>query len=195
MHRQAAAAILATAAAAGTPALAQAHARPWVPAPRQYSVVYDNPQDAGGLNPATGQPYPAVGQYADTTTNTVHTTRGFSKRAIAQDVGQLFGYNTLDDGQRRFFSRLLGVDPNRWSNTHGADPQGGGGVTGDEAFADYYAMEATGGMKPPHRRRDGTLVGSSMTWGDVPIDPVKLKKFGAAIRRLAIRQHLDRYQP
>lgn len=151
-----------------------------VPAPPEFRVVYDNPQNAGGVDPATGQPYPAVGQYADVNTNTVHTTRGFSRRQIAQDVGQLFGYNVLAPGDRMFFSKLLGTDPGAWENRHGSEAMGGGGATGDEAFSDYYALAATGGLKP----------GQSMSWGDVSIDPAVLRKFSGAIVRLGRRRGL-----
>lgn len=152
----------------------------YVPAPPTFQVVYDNPQNAGGVDPATGQPYPAVGQYADVNTNTVHTTRGFGKRQIAQDVGQLFGYGVLQPGDRTFFSKLLGTDPAAWENKHGSEAMGAGGVTGDEAFADYYALAATGGLKP----------GESMAWGDVSIDPERLRQFSAAVGRLGKRRGL-----
>jgi hypothetical protein len=53
-------------------------------------------------------------------------------------------------------------------------------MTGDEAFADYYALSATGGLGK----------GESMAWGDVSIDPQKLHQFSAALGRLGRRQHL-----
>jgi hypothetical protein len=74
----------------------------YTPAPAKFSIVYDG---GAGYDPGSTDAK-AVGQYADTNTNTVHTTRGFSKRQIAQDVGQIFGYNTLSDGDRSYFSRL-----------------------------------------------------------------------------------------
>jgi hypothetical protein len=150
----------------------------YTPAPPQYSIIYDSPQDAGGVDPATGRPYPAVGQYADPATNTVHTTRGFSRRQISQDVGQLFGYNVLSDGDRNYFSRLLGTDPARWTSGHGAQP--GGMHGGDEAFANYYAVNATGGLGK----------GESLLMGDTSIDSAKLHQFSAALSRLGHRQHL-----
>jgi hypothetical protein len=146
----------------------------YTPAPAKFSIVYDN---GAGYDPGSTDAK-AVGQYADTNTNTVHTTRGFSKRQIAQDVGQIFGYNTLSDGDRNYFSRLLGAKT--WNNLHGANPQGSDGMTGDEAFADYYALSATGGLGK----------GESMAWGDVSIDPQKLHRFSAALGRLGQRQHL-----
>jgi hypothetical protein len=181
MHHRAAAALLATAASAGVAAPAQANGRPWVPAPPKFSVVYDG---AAGYDPGSTDAQ-AVGQYADTNTNTVHTTRGNTKRAIAQDVGQLFANNVLDSGQQAFFTKLLLGANHPWANMHGAQPEGQAAATGDEAFSDYYALEATGGLAP----------NESMAWGDVPIDHRKLKLFGAAIRRLAQRQHLTRYRP
>jgi hypothetical protein len=115
----------------------------------------------------------------------VHTTKGYSKRAIAQDVGQIFAYNDLQPGDRIYFSKLLGTDPNRWDNLHGANPQGGGAATGDEAFSDYYALAATGGLRPDE----------SMAWGDISIDHEKLKKFTAALARLGKRYGLKPYKP
>ena len=154
-----------------------------VPAPPSFNVVFDNPKDAGGIDPATGKPWPIVGQYADEYTNTVHSTKGFGKRAIAQDVGQLFGANVLDDGQRYYFARLLGVKPDSWGkSTEGSLVRGYANATADEAFGDYYALAATGGLAP----------GVSMAWGDVSIDRRKLRKFSAAINRLGQRQHLPR---
>lgn len=147
-----------------------------VPAPPQFSIVYDG---GAGYNPgSTGAQ--SVGQYADTNTNTVHTTRGFGRRAIAQDIGQIFGYSVLSPGDRHYFSTLLGTNPDTWDNLHGANPQGGGAVTGDEAFADYYALAATGGLKP----------GEVMQWGDVSVDPTKIGKFAAAVNRLGARRGL-----
>jgi hypothetical protein len=155
----------------------------YVPAPPKYSIVVDNPQNAGGINPATGQPYPAVGQYADTNTNTVHTTKGFTPRMVAQDVGQLFGYGVLSPGDRNYFSRLLGTDPARWSSGQGANP--GRLQGGDEAFANYYAVAATGGLKK----------GESLAMGDTSIDPAKLRQFTAAVQRVGRRHGLARYRP
>lgn len=149
-----------------------------VPAPPQFSIVYSNPTDAGGIDPATGQPYPAVGQYADINTNTVHTTRGLSKRQVAQDVGQLFGYGVLSPGDRKFFSRILGVAGAPWENLHGAKV--GAPVTGDETFANYYAVAATGGPRK----------GESILMGETSIDPRRLRQFSAALGRLGKRQGL-----
>lgn len=154
----------------------------YVPAPAQFSVVYDSPKDAGGINPKTGQPFPAVGQYADINTNTVHTTPGFSKRQVAQDVGQLVGYNVLTPGDRAFFSKMLGVDPAKWENKEGADVTG---QTGDEAFANYYAIAATGGLQK----------GESLAMGMTSIRPDRLRKFTAAIGRLGKRYKLPAYKP
>jgi hypothetical protein len=150
-----------------------------VPAPPKFSIVYDNPTNAGGVDPATGQPYPSVGQYADPATNTVHTTRGYSRRLIAQDLGQLVGYNVLGDGDRHYFSRLLGTDPSAWSSGVGAQPGRLGG--GDEAFANYYSVAATGGLKPRE----------SLAVGDTSIDPGVLRQFTVAMGRLGKRRHLE----
>lgn len=149
-----------------------------VPAPPHYSIVYDNPANAGGIDPATGQPFPAVGQYADTNTNTVHTTRGTSRRSIAQDVGQLVGYNVLTPGDRHYFQRILGVGDAPWDNVHGA--QNGAPVTGDETFANYYSVAATGGVR----------AGESLLLGETSIDARKLRQFTSAIGRLGRRNHL-----
>lgn len=149
-----------------------------VPAPPEFSVVYSNPKDAGGIDPATGQPFPAVGQYADINTNTVHTTRGFGERQIAQDIGQLFGYNVLTPGDRHYFSRLLGTDPANWENKSGANVQG---EHGDEAFANYYSVAATGGLDK----------GEGLMLGMTSIDPRRLKKFSKAINRLGKRRGLE----
>ena len=184
---------LSSRARARNAALSAAAAAAFMPAPPHFNIVFDSPQNAGGVNPATGPPYPAVGQYADTTTNTVHTTPGFNKRLIAQDVGQLVGYNVLNDGDRHFFSKLLGTDPTNWTSGGGANP--GAGRGGDEAFASYYAVAATGGLKPPKRHKDGTITGESLAFGDTPIDPKKLKLFTAAMVRLGQRQHLQPYKP
>jgi hypothetical protein len=162
-------------------AAALADAR-YVPAPPKYSIVYDSPQNAGGIDPATGQPFPSVGQYADINTNTVHTTPGLSKRQVAQDVGQIFGYGTLTPGDRQYFQRILGVKGAPWDNTQGAKV--GAPVTGDETFADYYAVAATGGMKP----------GDSLLMGNTSIDPERLRKFTAALKRLGKRHKLQPYK-
>lgn len=164
-------------------AAATAASLAFLPAPLHFSVVYDSPQNAGGVNPATGQPYPAVGQYADTNTNTVHTTPGFSKRQIAQDVGQLVGYNVLTPGDRIAFSKVLGTDPAEWSSAQGAQP--GAAAGGDEAFANYYAVAATGGLKK----------GESLAMGDTTIDPAILKKFTAMASRMGKRYKLPAYKP
>lgn len=163
----------------GDPAVAKPRSLlDYLPAPPQYSVVYDSPQNAGGIDPATGQPFPAVGQYADTNTNTVHTTRGTSKRSVAQDVGQIFGYGVLSPGDRHYFQRILGVGGAPWDNVHGA--QNGAPVTGDETFANYYSVAATGGVKP----------GESLLLGETAIDPHRLRQFTSAMGRLGKRQNL-----
>jgi hypothetical protein len=148
-----------------------------VPAPPEFSVVYSNPQNAGGIDPATGQPFPAVGQYADINTNTVHTTRGLSNRSVAQDIGQLFGYSILTPGDRNYFSRLLGTDPANWENKSGANVMSN---HGDEAFANYYSVAATGGLGK----------GESLILGETSIDPRKLRQFSKAISRLGKRRGL-----
>jgi hypothetical protein len=163
-------------------AAAPAHGT-YIPAPTGYKVVVDNPTDAGGIDPATGQPYKSVGQYADPATNTVHTTRGYDRRMVAQDVGQLVGYNVLTAGDRNYFSRLLRTDPKVWVSGQGAQPGRLGG--GDEAFANYYAVAATGGLRK----------GESVAMGDTSIDPVVLQRFTAALQRLGRRRNLRPYRP
>lgn len=154
----------------------------YIPAPPKYTIVYDSPQNAGGIDPATGQPFPAVGQYADINTNTVHTTPGMSRRQVAQDVGQLFGYGVLSPGDRHYFSRTLGVGDAPWENVQAAKV--GAPVTGDETFANYYAVAATGGLKP----------GESVLMGETPIDAERLRKFTAALKRLGKRHNLKSYK-
>lgn len=159
-------------------ATAVADAR-YFPAP-EYTVVYDN---GAGYNPGSTDAQ-SVGQYADTNTNTVHTTRGFTKRQIAQDVGQLFGYNVLTPGDRNYFSRLLGTDPAYWTDLHANSPAVGTQEAGDEAFANYYSLAATGGLQR----------GESLLMGNTAIDPERLRKFTAAVKRLGRRQGLKPYQ-
>lgn len=154
----------------------------YVPAPPKYTIVYDSPQNAGGVDPATGQPFPAVGQYADINTNTVHTTPGMTRRQVAQDVGQLFGYGVLSPGDRQYFSRTLGVQQAPWENVQGAKV--GTSATGDETFANYYAVAATGGLRP----------GESVLMGETSIDPERLQKFAAALKRLGKRRGLKPYK-
>lgn len=154
----------------------------YIPAPPKYTIVYDSPTNAGGINPETGQPFPSVGQYADVNTNTVHTTPGLPRRQVAQDVGQLFGYGVLSPGDRQYFTRILGAGDAPWDNVQGA--QVGAPVTGDETFADYYAVAATGGLKP----------GESLAMGNTSIDPERLRKFTAALKRLGKRRGLASYK-
>ena len=154
----------------------------YIPAPPKYTIVYDSPQNAGGVDPATGQPFPAVGQYADVNTNTVHSTPGMPKRQVAQDVGQLFGYGVLAPGDRQYFQRVLGVKDAPWDNVQGAKV--GAAATGDETFANYYAIAATGGLKP----------GESVLMGQTSIDAERLKKFTAALKRLGKRRDLKPYK-
>jgi hypothetical protein len=161
---------------------ARAQAAFYVPAPPQYRIVYDSPQNAGGVDPATGQPFPAVGQYADPATNTVHTTPGMTRRQVAQDVGQLFGYNVLHPGDRHYFQRVLGVQGSPLENVQGAKV--GAPESFDEAFANYYAVAATGGLKP----------GESVLMGQTSIDADRLRKFTAALKRLGKRRDLKPYK-
>lgn len=147
-----------------------------VPAPPQVSVVYDG---GAGYN-AGSTDAQSLGQYADTNTNTVHTTRGFTPRMIAQDVGQIFGYSVLQPGDRTYFSKLLGTSPDYWTDLHANSPTNMGHEAGDEAFADYYSVAATGGLKH----------GEGLLLGDTSIDPVRLHKFTAAINRLGKRRNL-----
>lgn len=148
-----------------------------VPAPPQFSIVYDGGAgyDAGSTDAQS------VGQYADTNTNTIHTTRGFTPQMIAQDVGQVFGYSVLHPGDQTFFSKLLGTDPTYWTDLHAnSTPTGVGREAGDEAFADYYSVAATGGL----RRGEGLLLGNTS------IDPSRLRRFTAALDRLGRRRGL-----
>ena len=162
-------------------AAAVADAR-YIPAPPKYTVVYDSPQNAGGIDPATGQPFPSVGQYADVNTNTIHSTPGMPRRQVAQDVGQLFGYGVLAPGDRQYFQRILGVKDAPWDNVQGAKV--GASATGDETFADYYGVAATGGLK----------AGESVLMGQTSIDPERLRKFTAALKRLGKRRDLKPYK-
>lgn len=153
----------------------------FVPAPPVYHVVYDG---GAGYN-AGSTDAQSIGQYADTNTNTVHTTRGFTRQMIAQDVGQIFGYSVLTPGDRVYFSKLLGTDPAYWTDLHSNSPTNMGHEAGDEAFANYYSIAATGGLKH----------GEGMLLGNTSIDPEKLRKFTAAIGRLGKRRGLRPYKP
>ena len=178
VHPATAAAIYAVAAGA------HAHPQPlpyYVPAPPKYSVVYDN---GAGYDPGNTDSR-SIGQYADTNTGIVHTTRGFSRRMIAQDVGQLLGYQALSAGDRVYFSRLLGTDPGYWTDLHANSPAGATKQAGNEAFANYYSVAATGGLKK----------GESLVLGNTSIDPDRLKAFTAALQRLGRRRNLKAYTP
>lgn len=145
-----------------------------MPAPEHYSVVYDG---GAGYDPGSTDAQ-SIGQYADTNTNTVHTTRGFTPRMIAQDVGQIFGYSVLTPGDRTYFSKMLGTDPTYWTDLHANS--GHGNEAGDEAFADYYSVAATGGLKH----------GEGLLLGNTSIDPTILHKYTAALSRLGKRRGL-----
>lgn len=171
---------VAVAAAVAMAASAPAHGH-YVPAPPKYSVVVDG---GAGYDPGSTDAR-SIGQYADTNAMVVHTTKGFSRRQVAQDVGQLFAYQTLTPGDKLYFSRLLKTDPAYWTDLHANSPAGGSKEAGDEAFSNYYAIAATGGLKP----------GESIAWGNTSIDPKTLKKYTAALQRLGRRHGLRPYQP
>lgn len=147
----------------------------YVPAPPKASLIYEDTLENAGLPMMAGA-------YANTDTMTVHALRGqggLDNYSAGHELGHLFSKQILSDGDRRYFSRLLGTDPTRWENLTGADqPEI---VAGDEAFADYYSAAAAG-FNP---RRDSYA-------RYVNVDPRTYRKFSAALGRLGRRHDLGR---
>lgn len=143
----------------------------YAPAPPRASLVYDPVLENAGA--------PSAGAYANTDTMTVHALKGQEMDPVSagHEVGHLFDVQILSDGDRRFFSRLLGTDPASWQNLAGGNP--GGAITGTEAFSDYYTVAANG----IDMRRGGYT-------GYVTVDPKISRKFNAALGRLGKRHGL-----
>jgi hypothetical protein len=117
----------------------------------------------------------------DVVNMTIYHVGPLGRFARAHEIGHLLDAQVLTDGDRRFFTRLLGLT-GPWEQSdqtllHPRSP--------DEWFADYYAAAAIG------MRLDGStgLQGAYADWG-----PKRLARFEKALDRFGNRYRLGPYR-
>lgn len=140
-----------------------------MPAPPTVNYAY-------GLDPnvtADGQ-HPTAYTYGDTVHLPDHAKSMTNSFIKAHETGHVFDTEVLSDGDRYFLSRLIHAPPGPWQ-------QQSVYKSPNEWFADYYAAAASG-VSPTN----GDSVSMYATIG-----PKRLKRFEAALGRIAKRQHLS----
>lgn len=154
-----------------------AHAKAGVYVPAAPVVHYAQ----GGLAPDPGVDFAGTGAAAYAAdTDTIHYEGLLGKSARGHENGHALDDQVLSDGDRRFFTRLMGLIGD-WNQ--------GTGMTGfhspNEWFADWYGNAANG--------RDGFHQWDS-AYAPAP-NPKAYRKFRQALDRLGRRHHLKPYSP
>jgi hypothetical protein len=114
-------------------------------------------------------------------TDTIYHTGQLSKFARGHEMGHALDDQVLSDGDRNFFTRLMGLS-GPWRQ--GTGIQNAGKRSPDEIFADWYG-NAVAGNDP------------SRSWDDAyatPPDPKDFHRFQQALARLGRRRSLPQYQ-
>lgn len=130
--------------------------------------------------------HPDLGQATDTGNATIYWQGDGPLGAFprAHEVGHLFDAQVLNDGDRRYFQRLMHAPGGAWDQ--GTGNQGGTGSP-VEWFADYYGAAATG-FDPRPSTRGGADISSYAIIG-----PKRLERFKKALDRLGRRNALLPY--
>lgn len=145
---------------------------PFVPAPREAHYQQGT---------APGLPADAMGNAAtDVATRTVWYQGTLDPFVRAHETGHLFDAESLSDGDRHYFQRVMQAPAGPWKTGTGLD----GLKSPNEWFADYYATAAT--------NIDVKHAGEAAY---ATIGPKRLKRFEQALARLGRRQQLAAYKP
>lgn len=116
----------------------------------------------------------------DSDTDTVYYQGRLGKATKAHELGHALDDQSLTDGDRVYFQRLMHAPAGAWNTGTGLQ---GGFSSPSEWFADYYQAAAL--HLDPTRENQAAYAS---------IGPVRLKRFEAALARLGKRQHLPQYR-
>lgn len=115
----------------------------------------------------------------DTTTNTVYYQGRLDRATRAHELGHALDDQVLNDGDRVYFQKLMHAPAGAWYTGTGMQ---GGASSPSEWFADYYQAAAL--HLDPRRQNEAAYAA---------IGPRRLKRFEAAMARIAARKHLQPY--
>lgn len=115
----------------------------------------------------------------DPDTDTVYYQGKLEKSTKAHELGHALDDQVLSDGDRAYFQKLMHAPAGEWRSGTGLQ---GGMTSPSEWFADYYQASALN--LDPRRQNEAAYA---------TIGPKRLKRFEAALSRLAKRQHLKQY--
>jgi len=149
------------------------------PAANAYVPAPPNVRYQHGYGPGITQEN-AVGTagYNRDTDTIYYLGKAMDPTARAHETGHALDDQALNDGDRRYFQRLMHAPPGEWRAGTGLQ----GTKSPSEWFADYYAASAMN-VDPRHES----------TAAYAQIGPKRLKRFEAALARIAKRQGLKQY--
>lgn len=114
----------------------------------------------------------------DANTDTVYYQGRLRKSTKAHELGHALDDQVLTDGDRAYFQKLLHAPAGEWNTGTGLQ----GLASPNEIFADYYQAAAL--HLDPRRQSEASYT---------TVGPVRLKRFEAALARIAARKHLQPY--
>lgn len=112
-------------------------------------------------------------------TDTIYYQRKLENSAKAHELGHALDEQVLNDGDRVYFQKLMHAPGGEWNSGTGLQ---GGATSPNEWFADYYQAAAL--HLDPRTQSQAAYA---------TIGPVRLKRFEAALARLAKRKNLQPY--
>lgn len=156
-----------------TPApIANAYGYSYVPAPPK--VHYQQ-----GYGPGITQENAMGTASYSRDTDTIYYLGKPDETTRAHETGHALDDQVLTDGDRRYFQRLMQAPAGDWRSGTGLQ---GGARSPSEWFADYYQAAALD-LDPRHEQ----------VAAYAQVGPKRLKRFEAALARVAKRQHLKQY--
>lgn len=133
-----------------------------------------------GYAPGVTQENAAGNAAYDPNTDTVYYQGRLEKATKAHELGHALDDQVLNDGDRVYFQKLMHAPGGAWQSGTGLQ---GGLTSPSEWFADYYQAAAL--KLDPTRQNEAAYT---------TIGPIRLKRFEAALARLAARKHLQPFQ-
>jgi hypothetical protein len=145
---------------------------PFVPAPPVLHYVE-------GYGPGVTQENAMGNAGYERATDTIYHIGKLDKATRAHETGHALDDQALSDGDRVYFQKLMHAPVGDWRSGTGLQ---GGLTSPSEWFADYFQAAAL--HLDPRRENQAAYA---------QIGPVRLKRFEAALSRIAKRQHLKQY--
>lgn len=118
----------------------------------------------------------------DSATKTVYFEGALSKSGRGHELGHAFDFQVLTDGDRVFFTRLMGLS-GAWDQGSGYTRTAAAGKSPVEVFADWYGNAVNG--------HDATHSWDS-SYSATPTGRT-FRRFKQALARLGLRRHLKPY--